>query len=475
MAWRDFREFLAEVERRGDVEVVEGAACELEIGTICELMAERDGPILLFDRIVGYPAGYRVAAKPYGTVLRSAIALGLPEDVSPFEMFKVWRARLRDYRPLPPLEVATGSVMENVLEGEAVDLMQFPVPTWHELDGGPYLGTGCGVITRDYDSGWVNVGTYRCQRHDGRTTGIDIAPYHHGGLHLRQWWAHGEACPIAVVITPEPYLFCAATNGLGAGAGEYEYAGFLKGEPLEVVAGPRTGLPLPAHAELVLEGEVPPPDVEQRREGPFGEFTGYYAAGQKLAPVIRVQAVYHRTNPILHGDPPLKPPADHWAAPPPGSTVKVWDGLQRCGVPGVEGVFPLNTGGGMITVVSVRQQYAGHARQVGRVASGLVRSLCRAIVVVDADVDPSNPEEVLWAVATRSDPETTWEIEPDCPSLTLDPMIRPEQKERGALRNSRALIVACRPWEWMDAFPAVNRSSDALRRQTLQKWRALFA
>ena len=140
MPWRDFREFLAAVERRGDVRRVEGAACHLEIGTITELTDERNGPLLLFDRIDGYPAGYRVAAKPYGTVARSALALGLPEDVSPFEMFKVWRARLHDYRPLAPTVVATAPLLENVHEGAAVDLTRFPVPTWHELDGGPYLG-----------------------------------------------------------------------------------------------------------------------------------------------------------------------------------------------------------------------------------------------------------------------------------------------------------------------------------------------
>jgi 4-hydroxy-3-polyprenylbenzoate decarboxylase len=473
--WTDFREFLAVVERRGDLRVVEGADCDLEIGTLTELMAERNGPLLLFDRIPGYPPGYRIAAKPYTTPARTAIALGLPEDATPFELFKLWREKVRGYRPIPPVEVGSGPVMQNVLEDEQVDLTRFPVPRWHEQDGGPYFGTGCVVVTRDPDDDWVNLGTYRCMLHDGRTTGIEIAPYHHGSLQLRKWWAQGKSAPIAVAVSPDPSLFWASTEGLPWRAAEYEYAGFLRGEPYEVLAGPHTGLPLPANAELIVEGEVPPPAVEQRPEGPFGEYTGYYAGGIKLQPVIRVRAVYHRTDPILHGEPPLRPPMLVLVAPPARSALTTWNGLEASGLPGVKGVYPLNAGGTHITVVAIQQQYAGHARQVGRVASGIMHSICRLMVVVDDDIDPSNPEEVLWAIATRSDPETTWEIQPECPASTLDTMIDPERKREGRRTSGRALIVACRPWEWRDEFPPVNRASDALRRRTLDKWAHLFA
>src|SRR5437870_6379321 len=104
MVWKDFRSFVAEIERRGNVKVVERADCELEIGALTELMCERMGPMLLFDNINGYPRGYRIAAKPYSTPLRSAIAMGLPEDVSEFEMFKAWRDKVRNYRPIDPVE-----------------------------------------------------------------------------------------------------------------------------------------------------------------------------------------------------------------------------------------------------------------------------------------------------------------------------------------------------------------------------------
>jgi 4-hydroxy-3-polyprenylbenzoate decarboxylase len=478
MPWRDFRAFLAELERRGDVKQVEGASCELEIGTLTELMAERYGPMLMFDRIDGYPAGHRIASKPYQTASRTALALGLPTDVSQLEMFRVWRERLRSFQGIPPETVTDGPVMENAFEGDEVDLTSLPVPRWHEHDGGPYIGTGCAVVTSDLDTGNINLGTYRCMLHDEKTTGVDIAPYHHGNLHMKGWWAKGKSAPVAVAITPDPYTFLASTQSVPSTLSEYDFAGFVKGAPIEVMKAPRTGLPVPAFAEVVFEGEVPPPDVERREEGPFGEYTGYYAGGQKEAPVIKVTGLYYRSNPIHQGDPPLKPPAGagHWGGLPlSGSLSRVWDSMERAGIGGVKGVYALPAGGSLVTVISIKQQYAGHASQVGRVASGLLQNMCRMVIVVDEDIDPSNTEEVLWAVATRSDPVDSFEIQRDCPSGTLDPMISPARKRAGDLGSSRVIMVACRPWQWRDEFPVVNRGSVGLRSSVLAKWRQLFA
>jgi 4-hydroxy-3-polyprenylbenzoate decarboxylase len=149
--------------------------------------------------------------------------------------------------------------------------------------------------------------------------------------------------------------------------------------------------------------------------------------------------------------------------------------MDRSGVPGIRGVYALPTGGSLTTVISIEQQYGGHARQVGRVASGLLQNMCRLIVIVDADIDPSSSEDVLWAIATRSDPQLSFEIQAGCPSGTLDPMISPERKRRGEMSSSRAVIDACRPWEWRHEFPSVNRASDQLRAQTYERWAELFS
>ena len=146
---------------------------------------------------------------------------------------------------------------------------------------------------------------------------------------------------------------------------------------------------------------MPPPDVEQRVEGPFGEFTGYYAGGEKLRPVMRVQAVYHRTKPILHGDPPLRPPLGHWGCPPASSLLRVWDGLERGGHSGHQGRLCAAHGrradDGRRHQAAVRGPRApGGARGLGPGAH-----LLQMVIVVDDDIDPSNSEEVLWAIATR--------------------------------------------------------------------------
>src|SRR5688572_17733147 len=116
MAWKDFRDFLAEIEKRGEVKVVEGADLDLEIGTLTELMCERGGPMLLFDRINGYPKGYRIAAKPYASNLRNVLALGLPEDRTPIELFKIWKEKFDGFTPIKPVQVSSAPVMENTME-----------------------------------------------------------------------------------------------------------------------------------------------------------------------------------------------------------------------------------------------------------------------------------------------------------------------------------------------------------------------
>jgi 4-hydroxy-3-polyprenylbenzoate decarboxylase len=360
--------------------------------------------------------------------------------------------------------------MENVRTGNQVNLLEFPTPKWHEFDGGPYIGTGCVVITKDPETGWVNYGTYRAQIHDEKTTGIDAAPHHHAKLMMRKYWAKGQSCPMAVAISVDPALFCASTSDLPWGRPEIELGGFIKGSPIEIMESELTGLPLPATAELIFEGEVPPMEVEQRKEGPFGEYTGYYAGGEKMAPVIRVKAIYFRTNPILHGEPPLKPPIDTWVIPPAVGINFLWDGLERGGLPGIRGVYALRVGGRFITVVSIKQQYGGHARLVGKMASALIQGMGRFIIVVDDDIDPSDPEGILWALASRCDPETQIEIERNCPSSTLDAMISPEKRAKGDLTNSRAVMIACKPFDWMDKFPRVNRASDELRAKVMEKW-----
>ncbi len=451
---------------------MDGANWDLEIGTITELSNERKGPALLFDHIQGYPPGYRVATNLSCTPRRLSAAFGFPPDTANVELVRRIKDKFKDLKPIPPVQVPDGPVLENSYGDEKIDLLQFPAPKWHENDGGRYLGTGDMVIMRDPDGGWVNAGTYRVQLHGPETLGLYISPGHQGRLIAEGYWAKGKSCPVAVVFGVHPRVWIPSTLAFPWGTEEYGIAGALMGRPLPVIIGECTGLPIPADAELAIEGECPPPQVESREEGPFGEWPGYYASGSRKEPVIKVNRVMHRHDPIINGCPPLKPPASD-----AGSYMiragNLWYELDRLGIPGIKGVWNMRAGGSrFIHVVSIEQKYAGHAKQVALAASSGAEGgqFGRFVIVVDEDIDPSNDEDVLWAVATRCDPATSLEIVNGCWSSPLDTVIPPDRKEQRDFTNSRALVLACRPYHWRKEFPKVNRASDSLRDRTMKKW-----
>ncbi|HWP35478.1 MAG TPA: UbiD family decarboxylase [Thermodesulfobacteriota bacterium] len=473
MGYRDLREWMAAFEQLGELRTVRGADWNEELGVIVDLYQRRMGlPALLFDEIKGYPPGYRVLANTLTSVRRIAVTLGLPPQTAPLELVQAWRRYARDYPTLPTRTVASGPVNEHVLTGSRVDLLKFPSPKWHEHDGGRYLGTGCLVIQKDPDSDWVNVGAYRVMVHDERTAGLYISPGKHGRQILDKYWARGEACPVVVSAGHDPMLFLVAGLEIPYGVGELEVAGGLKGEPVEVIRSEFTGLPVPATSELVIEGEIPPGEL--RDEGPFGEWLGYYAGGKRPAPVIRVRAIRHRDRPVILGNLPAIPPNDDTYYRGFLRAAAVWEQLEAAGVAGVKGVWCHESGGGrMFLVVAIEQRYPGHARQ-----AGLIASQCHAgayanryTVVVDDDIDPTNTDQVLWAMCSRVDPAVDIEIVQRCWSTSLDPMSYPRDNP---VFNNRVVIDACRPWDRRDSFPKVVEASPQRKREVIEKWRHLL-
>jgi len=242
----DLRKFLEKLEAMGDLKRISGADLQFEIGAISELAFQNHGPALLFDRINQYPPNYRIAANVCSTKKRSLLAIGMDPELAEDEAMSLFEKRWENFKPIHPVKVHTASVMENIQKGEEVDLMKIPVPVWHELDGGPYIGTGLAVILKDPELGWVNLGSYRLQRHDRYTTGIFSEPANDGTKIMQKYWAQGKACPVAVSLGPEPIIFLTASGCTGCpkGVPEYDYAGFLLGEPIPIVEGPLTGLPI---------------------------------------------------------------------------------------------------------------------------------------------------------------------------------------------------------------------------------------
>ncbi|HYA05790.1 MAG TPA: UbiD family decarboxylase, partial [Xanthobacteraceae bacterium] len=285
--YKDLREFIALVDNLGALRRIAGADPRFEIGGITEVAAAApDCPALLFDDIKGHRRGFRIVTNATTNVPRAALALGLDPALPPLGALKAWMEKRKDLRPRPAVTVATAAFLDNSLVGGEVDVARFPAPIWHRHDGGPFIGSGSLVVMRDPDLGWINASIYRVQVHGPNKVTVQ---FDHGGRHgaiiARKYWERGESCPVAVVHGEDPALFIAGFEYLPDGCCEYEFAGAIKGLPIEVHPGPQTELPIPAHAEIVFEGRLLPMTEASLPEGPFGEFTGYYAGAARPAPV----------------------------------------------------------------------------------------------------------------------------------------------------------------------------------------------
>lgn len=468
------RSFVQKLDETGQLKHIDGADWNLEIGTISELFGDRKGPALLFDNIKGYPKGYRLVSNLLYTPARMKLGCGFAEGLSNMDAVKQWKDELNSYKPVPPVEVKSSPIMENVITGDDIDILKFPVPKWHELDGGRYIGTGDAIITRDPDEGWVNVGVYRVMVHDSKTTASYASPAAHLSIIRKKYWDRGENCPVVMCFGPDPLLFVLGGTTFPWGMGEFEVAGYKMGKPVEVIKGKFTGLPIPAKAEIAVEGFIPLPSVDQRKEGPFGEWTGYYASGFRTEPVVNIKAVYHRNDPILHGVPQtLIDPVPI----PFHSASMLWNRLEALGLPGIKGVYVHGPGGRSIGVISIKQSYLGHAKQVATCAAAILSRPAitgRYIIVVDDDVAAEDLDNVLWAVSTRCEPDTAIDIVRGYTDTPLDPSISPEKRARGDFTTGKLIINACKPYHWINEFPALCRASDELRREAMVKWKHLF-
>jgi UbiD family decarboxylase len=474
----DLRPWLAEVEKLGELRHVQGADWNLELGAISELNVKKDAPpALLFDRIKGYPEGFRVLTCSTSSPARLSSILRLPIQRNHAGLVAAlrgkpaqWHAAAKDF----PFEVVrSGPVLENIREGTDVDVNAFPSPLWHELDGGRYIGTGCSVVTRDFDSDWVNVGTYRVQVLDAKHVALDMVPGKHGRIQYEKHKKAGKRFPVAIVVGGDPLGYLISGIEIPFGVCEWHYVGAILNQPVSVVLGKLTNLPFPAASEIVLEGFVEPND--ERAEGPFGEFHGYYPGKAGTAPAVTIERVYFRNEPIIVGSPPAKPPNDYSYSKAVMRSALLHDALVAAGLSEVKAVWAHEIGGArMFNVVAIKQRYAGHARQAGHLLSqcGVGAYMSRYSVVVDDDIDPSNLQEVMWAVATRTDPAVDIDIIRRGMGSKNDPMFVAYPYD--APLSSKAIIDACRPWDHFDEFPPVAEASKELQEKTRAKWKEIL-
>ena len=465
----DLRDWIDRVETLGELKRVSGVDWNLEMGAVAEMVYHErpeNPPALLFEDIPGYPKGFRVLSGMTNSSKRLALTLGLPIPEKLLDLVRSYRDRMKKFELIGAQHVEHGRVLENVERDGEVDLLKFPTPFLHELDGGRYIGTGDLVIMRDPDDDWVNIGTYRVMIHDKNTVGLWMSPCKHGRLIREKYFRDKKPCPVVISCGHDPLLFLSSGNEVAYGTSEFAHAGGHRGIPFEVVRGETSGLPIPAHAEIVLEGEVVPDDM--RPEGPFGEWTGYYASSVREDPVVRIRRVYYRNDPIMTMARPGRPPTDYSFSKCVIKSAMIWDQVESAGLPGVQGVWCHECGGGrLFNVIAIKQAYAGHAKQAAMLAGSCHAGayLGRFVTVVDDDIDPTSLFDVIWATVTRCDPDEDLDVMRQAWSGALDP-----RKKVGDNFNSRAIVNACRPYDWKDEFPPVAESSPELRARVLAKW-----
>jgi 4-hydroxy-3-polyprenylbenzoate decarboxylase len=465
----DLRDWIHTAKTLGELRELVGADRDVDIGPLTQTAESlpNGGPALLFDQIVGFPKGFRILTNANNSIGRFACTSFIKDCFSVKDAIHSWRKLTGKLTAMPPVEIQEGPITENIIEAPDIDLDLFPTPKWHSHDGGRYIGTGDVVITSDPETGRVNLGTYRMMIVNQNTLAGWIAQGKHAAQHRQRYFERGKPCPVVVSCGHHPLFLLAGASGIREDLTELEIVGSIVGHGVEVIRGRHTGLPIPAQAEIAIEGEFSP--TETVMEGPFGEWTGYYASPSRAEPIIKVKAIYFRNDPILLGSPPSKPSPSNIQNRIQRS-IAIEDHLKSCGLPGIKGVWLHQPGGTRyLLAISIKQNYPGHAKQVAMAALGGKNSnyVGRFIIVVDDDIDVTDLNDVLWAASTRSDPKEAISIIDGFWTSPLDPAIPWEVKKT----SSRAVIDACWPYERLPNVPKSCNITPEHKEHMQKKWK----
>jgi UbiD family decarboxylase len=474
MPYRDLREFIEKLQSEGQLcEVSAEVDWKYEIGGIVRKNLDLNGPALLFKKMKDYHTPLFTCG--VSTYSRLALALDLPLPQTLDKLISEFRKRIK--QPVRAKKVVTGPCKENILKREEVDLFRFPVPLWQAKDGGRYIGTWHGVITQDPETGWTNAGIYRVMIHDRKTLGILIARDQHIGLHYEKYRKMDKSMPVAIVIGMDPVLPITFLTPLPANSDEYDFAGGLRGEAVDLVKCETIDLEVPASAEIIIEGEVPP--NEREVEGPFGEWMGHYGGTAGPKPVIHVHCITHRNNPIFRGTLEGKPiNEDHICTSVALSALAHNFLSEALGIPGTKGVhFPAASGGWGTAIVSLNQRYPGHSRTVAHALLGCkMGAFLKNVIIVDEDIDPFNLEEVSWAMVSRLQASRGVTILTRGKGAFMDPSQVPELQ--GFVDT--LMIEAVKPYEWKprpewgnERFPPTAYPSQEVMEAVERKWAQL--
>jgi 4-hydroxy-3-polyprenylbenzoate decarboxylase len=413
--FKDLTDFIAALDRERELaRIADPVSPDLEICAITDRVSKSPGggPGLLFERPVG--SSIPVAINLFGSMKRICMALGVRElDEVAREIDEIATPRipagmldalkmlptLNRLRDVMPKTVSDGPCQEVVRRDGTLD--ELPILKCWPEDGGRYITLPL-VFTRDPETGARNIGTYRMQIFDGRTTGMHWQRHKGGAQHHRVAERLGQRLPVAVALGADPALTYSATAPMPEGLDELMLAGFLRRERVQLVKCVTVDLEVPANAHIVLEGYVDP--GERRREGPFGDHTGFYSHPDDY-PVFHLTCITHRKRPVylttVVGIPPME---DYYLGK---ASERIFLPLIRKTLPEIVDMhFPAAGIFHNIVLVSIDKRYPGHARKIMNAFWGLGQLMfSKTIIVVDKDVNVQNEAEVAWIVGTHYDPE----------------------------------------------------------------------
>ena len=480
MAYRDLRDFISRLDKEGELRRISMEVDPvLEITEITDRVTKANGPALLFERPKG--SKFPLLINSVGSARRMNMALEVDdldevaERIRSFLNLQSPQGLFDKLKMLPklaelgsffPKSVKSGPCKE-VIKKDGFSLLDFPILKCWPQDGGRFI-TWPMVITKNPETGKRNVGCYRMQVFDERTTGMHWQTQKHGAEHYRSARARSGTgkLDVAVAIGSDPATALAGILPVPPDLDEFMFSGFLRREPVEMVQCETVDLEVPANSEIVLEGFV---DLaELRTEGPFGDHTGFYSLEGKY-PAFHVTCITHRKDPIylttIVGPPPQE---DYWMG---HAIERVFLPVMKMQFPEIvdvampaEGIFQ------NLMIVAIRKSYPGHARKIMSAIWSLGQAMfTKVVVVVDHDVDVQNSREVVWKALCAIDPERDIEF-------VLGPMDTLDHAARMQDYGSKMGIDATRKWAsegYSGRWPDEIRMDDATKQRVSEMWSRL--
>lgn len=439
---KDLRDFLAVVKKAGPkyyVEVAKPLNHDLEVGVIQHKLYKIDrNPVIYCPKIVG--SKFPLVTNVFGSFELLGVALGMdPSRIDQGTILHEYRKRESELKPTRSVSSADAPVKDVVIRGKEVDLGILPITRHASLDSARFITIG-NMVCRDPDTGILNVGVYRHEVKGKKELGAMLLPYHHAGVIARRYAELGKKMEVALFLGHHPAVVLASMHRGSQDVDEFEVMGGLLGEPLRVTQCETVDLPVPADAEIVIEGVIDPRVMVT--DGPFGEFADHYGEPRN-AYLIKVKAITMRKGAIYHDLDSAHP--EHNIAHVLGMESAIYDSVKRV-VPTVKAVNLPASGKAIFNLyLSIKKTLGGQGKLAGLAALSSPSYPVKTCIVVDEDVDVFDEKNVLWALATRMVPGRDITIIENCAGNALDPVAYDETRLKMGSMQDYMIIDATKP------------------------------